>query len=68
MKQAADWILTRREALRVLGIGNHALSLLERLAKISSGRKRHGYNKSELKKLKTALRVLSKGFINHKGK
>lgn len=51
-------VVTRREAMRILGIRNGALLSLEKTAKVRHDPERYGYTDKELKLLAGALKEI----------
>lgn len=56
MEQARHFIITKREALNILGIRKASLAHIERAAKIPDIAHRDGYTAVELKRLLAKLR------------
>ncbi|MBI5244078.1 MAG: hypothetical protein HY922_10455 [Elusimicrobia bacterium] len=61
MGLSRDFVITKGEALRILGIKGVSLDDLEHVAKIPSLHDREGYTSTELKRLMASLRrILSR--------
>lgn len=56
MEQSRQFVVTKQEALNILGIRKASLTQLERVARISGLPDRHGYTAVELKRLLAKLK------------